>query len=318
MTRRDPLPTTLDGQPFTVQQALDAGLTLSRIRASDLESPFHGVRRVVEGEAAPTDDPNEQQRRRRAQLVRDCLAFTARDRTPTHFTHVTAARLYGLPLPWSLETRKALDVAASPPAFAPQGDGVIGHLLQDGKLPGIVLDGFPVPHVLDVWAQLACVLSPDELIAAGDGMVTRKHPLTTLELIDEYVAQLHGCRGAKRLRVAQPFVRSGTDSAAESRMRLILVRAGLPEPAIGHTVYGHDGSFVGTPDLAYLEEKIALDYEGKIHRVSDRVFSEDIDRRERFQDAGWRHIRVVKDHLARPHRLVDRVGFALLERRNSH
>lgn len=316
MTRREPLPRTLADQPFTVQQALDAGLTRSRVRAADLESPFHGIRRLVEPEPPLTEDPNERQWRRRTQLVRDCLAFTAREGRPTLFTHVTAARLYGLPLPWHLEVRRALDVTAVPPDHAPQGEGVIGHLLQPGRLPPEELGGFPVPHVLDVWAQLASVLTHDELIIAGDGMVMRKHPLTTLERIHGQVEILRGRRGARRLRAAEPYLRSGTDSAAETRMRLIIVRAGLPEPVIGHTVYDGDGYFVGTPDLAYVKEKIALDYEGEIHRVNDRVFGEDIERREQFQDVGWRHIRVVKDHLARPHRLIDRVGFALNERRS--
>ena len=98
-------------------------------------------------------------------------------------------------------------------------------------------------------------------------------------------------------------------------MRLILIDGGLPEPIVGYTVYDRDGFFVGTPDLAYVKERIALDYEGEVHNRDARVFGEDIERREQFQDAGWRHIRVVKGHLAKPHRLVDRVSFALAERR---
>ena len=315
MTRRDPLPTVL-ADPFTVQQGLDAGLTLSRLRAGDIESPFHGIRRLVQAEQPYTEDPIERQRQRRLQLVRDCLAFTALDGRPTMFTHITAARLYGIPVPWSHEVRGALDVAAVAPAYPPQGKGVIGHLIKRDMLDGRELGGFPVPHVLDVLVQLASVLTVDELVVAGDGMVTRKNPLTTLDAIHTHVEGLRRLRGVRKLRAAEPYIRAGTDSAAESRMRLIIVRAGLPEPVVGHTVYDRDGFFVGTPDLAYVKEKIALDYEGEIHRVSTRTFGEDIERREQFQDAGWRHIRVVKGHITKPHRLVDRVGFALTERRN--
>lgn len=128
VTQRDPLPTSL-GDPFTVQQARDAGLTLSRLRAGDLESPFHGIRRFAQPEAPYSEDPIERQRQRGLQLVRDCLAFTAVEGRPTVFTHITAARLYGIPLPWSHEVRKALDVAAVVPAHPPQGNGVIGHLI---------------------------------------------------------------------------------------------------------------------------------------------------------------------------------------------
>lgn len=233
------------------------------------------------------------------------------------FTHITAARLYGIPVPWSFEVRRAIDVAAIAPAFAPQGTGVIGHLIKRDMLEERDLGGLPVPHVLDVLVQLASILTIDELVIAGDGMVTRKNPLTTREAIHAHVAGLRGVRGVRKLRAAEPDIRAGTDSAAETRMRLIIVRGGLPEPVVGHTVYDRDGFFVGTPDLAYVKEKIALDYEGEIHSVNTRVFGEDIERREQFQDAGWRHIRVVKGHLSRPHRLVDRVGFALTERLNA-
>ena len=297
-----------------MRRALDAGMTLSRVRAADLESPFHGVRRIIQPAPPPTDDQNEQQRRRLAQLVRDCTAFAATDGRPTLFTHVTAARLYGIPVPWHLETRRALDVSAVVPAHAPQGAGVIGHRLVGHGLAPRTIHGLLVPDALDVWVQLATLLTAEQLIIAGDGLVTRKHPLTTLDRIHERVSRLRGGRGVRRLREAAPDIRSGTDSAAETRMRLIIIRGGLPEPAIGHTVYDRDGCFVGTPDLAYVDAKIALDYEGSIHRTSERVFGEDIERREQFQDAGWRHIRIVKDHLERPHRLVDRVGYALAER----
>ena len=35
----------------------------------------------------------------------------------------------------------------------------------------------------------------------------------------------------------------------ETRLRMLLVAAGLREPIIGHTVKNRDGDFVATPDL---------------------------------------------------------------------
>jgi very-short-patch-repair endonuclease len=87
------------------------------------------------------------------------------------------------------------------------------------------------------------------------------------------------------------------------------VRAGLPEPIIGHTVH-HEGYWVGTPDLAYVREKVAIEYQGSGHRQED-VFEEDIDRLERFREAGWTVIQITKRHLGDPRALAERVRRAL-------
>ncbi|HEU4807453.1 MAG TPA: hypothetical protein VFT01_04265 [Homoserinimonas sp.] len=317
MSSRRALPPELRGTPFPVHEALTAGVTPTRLRAADLESPFHGIRRPVTPLLPDTSDSDELQRRRLAQLVSDCRSYLTRADPAALFSHVTAARLYRMPLPWALETRPELDVAVLDPAHPPRRSGIVGHRLNAGSIAVTSIGGLPVPSAVDVWLQLGPLLSVKNLIIAADHLVRRKQPFTTLGTLHEAVDALHRHRGAARLRAALPYIRSKTDSPAESRMRLILIAAGLPEPVIGHTVYDKDGFFVGTPDLAYVGERIALDYEGEVHNRDARVFGEDIERREQFQDAGWRHIRVVKGHLAKPHRLVDRVSFALAERRTS-
>jgi len=101
----------------------------------------------------------------------------------------------------------------------------------------------------------------------------------------------------------------------ETRLRLLLIVAGLPEPVIGNIVRNRDGDFVATPDLCYLRERIAIEYEGSIHQTDARVFAEDIERRELLEDAGWLVIRVIKGHIFdNPHWLAERVRRALRER----
>ncbi|MBB5633694.1 hypothetical protein BKA04_001917 [Cryobacterium mesophilum] len=315
MSRSTPLPSDLQDAPFAVSVARRMGVSESRLRASDLEVPFHGIRRSRLAPVAEPDTDDERAQQRFHALLRDCASFQRREGRSVIFSHVTAARLFRMPLPWRLETRRFLDVAALTPDHAPQGAGIIGHRLTRGAYILSTSAGFAVPAPLRVWAQLAPLLSVDELVVVGDHLVRRKQPFTSFDELVETVAGWRRLRGIRKLRLAALSVRSGTDSAAESRMRLALTRAGLPEPVIGFTVYDRDGCFVGTPDLAYLDERVALEYEGEIHRVDSRTFRSDIERRERFQDADWRHIRVTRDHLTRPHTLVDRVGFALAQRR---
>lgn len=314
VSRRRPLPSHLTDTPFSTTDALTRGVPPSRLRAQDLEAPFHGIRRLRETPLDSSSHPTVVAERRHAELLGDCRAFLQRAGRPIIFSHVTAARLYRLPLPWQLDSRHRIDVAALTPDHAPQGDGIVGHRLVRELVSVQRLSGLLVPSPIDVWVQLAALLSTDQLVEVGDALVRRKAPLAALGELRNCVERTRHRRGARRLRDSIRWVRSGTDSPAETRMRLILVRAGLPEPVIGHTVYDSDGYFVGTPDLSYVGQRIALDYEGEIHRVDEETFASDIERREQFQDADWRHIRVVKDHLRNPHWLVDRVGYALAQR----
>ncbi len=109
-------------------------------------------------------------------------------------------------------------------------------------------------------------------------------------------------------------VRPGTDSPRETQTRLIITRAGLPEPVIGFKVFDDRGDFIGTPDLFYPKYRIAMEYEGDGHRISVQTFNDDIERTEQFQDAHCRYVRITRDHIDHPHRLVSRVRNALIQR----
>ena len=164
------------------------------------------------------------------------------------------------------------------------------------------------------WLGLSTELSIDDLVVAGDFLVRRKRPLSQLDELRAAVAGLHRARGAVAARQAIVDVRPGTDSPPESRVRLIIVRGGLPEPVIGYTVFDSDHYFVGTPDLAYVTERIAIEYEGDGHRTNQQVFRDDISRRELFELARWRVLRVTRDDLQDPVYLVERVRRLLAQR----
>ena len=307
MSRRQPLPEGL-GHEFAARDARAEGVSRSRLRASDLDVVFRGSR----SQHVPPIDLTDLTTAERyevwhAQFLARCRAYVPVAPGDFRFGLVTAARLYRIPLPPELQRRDSLDVVVASSRFPPRMKGVTGHRTLELPAPHSV-DGLPVMPPELVWLGLARVLTLDELIVAGDFLVRRKSPLSTLDGLRAALAE-HGARpGAVRSRDAIEQIRPGTDSPKESEMRLILVRAGLPEPQIGYTVYDRNGHWVGTPDLAYVERRVALDYEGEIHRTDERTFLGDIERREMFADADWRYIRVTKDHLRAPHRLVARVA----------
>lgn len=297
MPRPAPLPPELAGSPFAVRDALRAGLGRQRLRARDLSAPFRGIR-------SPHPAP--------ASHVERCVAYAPLLGADRFFSHRSAALLYGIPVP--RDDVAPIDVAVCAPAHPPRARGVLGHRLAEGA-PVRLVRGVPVVEPARVWRQLAEMLGETELVVAGDFLLRRKRPLCTIAELRAAAALLG--RGARMARRALARVRPGTDSPMESRLRLLLVDAGLPEPLVGHTVRDRDGGFIATPDLAYPDERVAIEYQGATHRSDRRAYTEDIARREALEDAGWHVIEVVADHLgpATP-LLVRRVTEALARSRS--
>jgi hypothetical protein len=268
MRRPSPLPTELAGTPFTVAEAAAAGVGRQRLRASDLHAPFHGVR-----SSSPLATPLD--------LAR---AYAARMPEQQFFSHVTAAQLWDFPMPRALERRMQLDVSVVAPSHPPQMQGVSSHRLSSGRWV-VERGGLRVVTPAIAWAQLAGTLSVTDLIVAGDHLVRRKRPHSTME-------QLRAVASRQILREALRSIRPCTDSPQETRLRLLLVAGGLPEPVVGYTVTT-DAGFVATPDLAYVDVKVAIEYLGSDHWTNPRVFADDIQRRELLQAAGWRVIEVI-------------------------
>lgn len=101
----------------------------------------------------------------------------------------------------------------------------------------------------------------------------------------------------------------------ESRTRLTLVRAGLPCPEVNVPVHDAAGRFLAMPDLTYREPRLALEYDGDVHRTERATWMRDIRRRESLQAAGWAVMTVVSDDVQRfPYALAGRVR-ALLRTR---
>jgi hypothetical protein len=61
------------------------------------------------------------------------------------------------------------------------------------------------------------------------------------------------------------MMRADTDSPKETELRLLLIRAGLPEPAINRPLFDEAGGWVQDPDMSYQEFKIAIQYDGGHH-----------------------------------------------------
>ena len=110
----------------------------------------------------------------------------------------------------------------------------------------------------------------------------------------ESAAQQHpGRRGLKRALMTLDLVDPGAESPPETRLRLLIVRAGFPRPRTQIPVYDQYGALIGVVDMGWRELKIAVEYEGDHHRTSRRVFHKDIKRIDALIERGWIVIRVT-------------------------
>lgn len=299
MNPRSALPDYLP-ESFSIAQARSAGVRYGRTRGKDLTSPFHGVRTIV----SPKDDlkPEESIRRRAAQ-------YAPRLRPGQFFCESTALALHHLPLPRD-EARAPLHIGVRPPATPPRTRGVVGHQFRVRAMTGDP----PRCSAIDAWVQCARRLRLDALVVIGDALVRREEPLATLSQLQAAVLGAAGSRGSTRLVEALGLVRSGTDSPKETEVRLLIVRAGLPEPAVNETVRDARGRKLGLGDLVYSLWRVVIEYDGGYHFANDEQIKKDIDRLARFTEAGWTVIRVHKHHLLEPDVLVRRIRGALLAR----
>lgn len=290
MPRDSPLPHPLSLGPFRYEQAAIAGVSRSRLRASDILHPHHGLYVPWQGDA---------------DLVTRCEHLVPLLGEQHWFSHLTAARLWGMPVPTRWSPGEPLRVMALADAAPMRRAEVIGWETE-GDLPRTMLGALPLVAPADVWCQLAVRgsigvdaetgwkrnLDRDWLVAVGDFLLTgpklgaARRPLCTLDELTEAVARRRGRRGVKDLAWAVEHVRAPVHSPKETFTRLGLVACGLPEPEVQVPVLTAEGW--RHSDLGYPEARLLIEYQGDHHRTDRAQWLSDLTRVQLFEDAGYR------------------------------
>lgn len=291
---RTPIPPRLASNAFLVS---DSGLGEGRLRGPDLARPHRGVR--VVSPSGPAD-------------------YAPLLRTGERFSHVTAAMLWPLPLPLAtypihVTVSHTLAERRNPA----RGRGIVGHTsLGDAST---VRHSMRVSAPEAMFVELATLLSHDDLVAVGDALVLEPHELDPLDIrpwigLDTLRRACAETRspGARAARRAAADVRQGAESRPETLLRLLLVKAGLPEPALAVEVSDANGRWIGRFDMVYAEAKVIVEYDGDQHRTSRIQYEKDMVRIDRAIAAGWTVIRVRSRGLFRArNETVARVQSAL-------
>lgn len=308
MNRRAPLPHPFGDGPFAVAAALDGGVSPSRLRSADLVAPFPGVRALRE----PAD------------VMELAAAFAQRMRPGHVFAGVTAGRMWALPIAGAWERSEPLVIGVPAGTTRTRAKGVRTREFDTSRLESGTLDGLPLLGPASTVMSLARETAHVDLVVLIDALVTPskryrdlrlvRRPFTDPAALAAFAERCRGLHGASAFAAALADVRVGADSPQESRSRLAIVAAGLPEPVVQFEVW-LDGVLRAELDLAYPDWKIAIEYEGEHHLTDAAQWAKDIRRQELLESLGWIVIRATKADLQHGgRRLVQRVRAALARR----
>lgn len=124
----------------------------------------------------------------------------------------------------------------------------------------------PVTSPLTTTFDLARHLPLDEAVVAVD--MALHGALVGLRELRAYAAANRGAWGAVQARHVLTLAEPRSESPMETRLRLLLVLAGLPRPQAQAELCDERGAFLARADLYYPTYRLAIEYDGGTHRDS--------------------------------------------------
>jgi very-short-patch-repair endonuclease len=281
-------------QPFTRAEALAVGITDRQLRGSRHRRLLHGV--YVS--AAVPDTP--MLRARAALLVHPAGAVA---------THFSAARMWGAPVP----AHPFEHVTVAVPQDRRHRQGLRCHVAAIAAADVRVVEGVRLSCPERMFVEMAAFLGLVDLVVVGDWLVRHRRTTPSTLLAHCRTSQHEHASSARR---AASYVRERVDSPMESRLRMLLVLAGLPEPEVNVQIRDEHGTVLMRVDLCYPAARLAIEYDGRHHVELERQWERDVERRDDLDD-GWRMLTVTSKGIYKePGATIDRVWRAL--RRRGH
>lgn len=207
----------------------------------------------------------------------------------------SAAHLFGADL---ATCDDPVTVASSATWRGAAGIRVVQRQLRPGDLR--VFAGIPVTTPLATGYELARSLPLEDAVVWLDalGRARALKPRDLRAHCATHVGEPGWRCAAQAIELCDPRA----ESPPESRVRLLLVRAGLPAPVPQYTVLD-SGEFVARVDLAWPQFKIALEYDGQWH-ASIGQLGRDRRRIRQLNALGWYVYPVTAADLHQPAALV--------------
>jgi len=284
------------GEPFTTAQALAFGLTRADLKGPQYVQVLHGVHAPA---FAMVPSVRTLTRVRAALLTHPATAVAS---------HGSAARVLGAPVP----SEEVEHVTVAHEDHRRRRIGVRCHVSALDRRDVEVLSGIRITAPHRLFVDLAQCLALVDLVVVGDWLVARGRMST--ESLTAYCARATTPHVALARRAAA-YVRERVESPMETRLRLLLVLAGLPEPEVNRELRDGSGFLVTRLDLSWRHVKVAVEYDGRQHLASTAQWERDVERRDDLTAAGWVVITVTASGIHRnPEDTIRRVHEALVSR----
>ncbi len=261
------VPIELTRGPFTIEDARRRGVTRAQLQGASWRRLGGGLYAWREVADAP---------------ITRLIAAKHRLPDTAVFTGPTAAWLHGL----DMEPCKPIEAAVPTTSHISR---LVGLAVRRSSIPRTetsILRDLRVTSPVRTVADLACRLPLIDAVALLDTALRRR--LVTDEHVRRWVKNHPGYRGIKRLKDTLELTDSAAESVMETRLRLVLVLAGLPRPKLQFSLRDDSGLFIARPDLYYPGARLAIEYDGATHRDS---LAADNRRQNRLIDAGFRILR---------------------------
>jgi very-short-patch-repair endonuclease len=198
------------------------------------------------------------------------------------FSGRTAAWLHGL----DVEPCDPIEVTIPKPIGS---DRRSGASVRRATLAGdeiVVRRGLATTSALRTVADLGGRKSLTEGVVFADLFLHAR--LVTFAELRCHIGEHPRAKGIARLRRVVDLAEPKTESTMETRLRMLLVLAGLPRPEVQAPIRDDHGHFLGRPDLLYRVQRLVLEYDGGNHR--DRLVEDDR-RQNGLVGAGFRLLR---------------------------
>ncbi len=278
---------------FRVTSAGGAGLTRRQTQAAAFVTSSPGVRI----RAAAVGDAE-------ARLA----AATTGCRQDVVLTDLSAARAWGLPLPWWAESRdRPLSLSVSADSARPRRADVRGRRLRLPPDHVTQLRGHRITTPARTWLDCAAALPLGHLVAMGDTVLRRN--LASAEELELVCHWAFRRRGVAVARKARAMLDPGAESPGESRARVVLLVGGVPAPECNADVI-HLGEWLARADMLWRRQRVIVEYDGAVH-LAEEQRRRDAVRRNLLQSAGWFVIVFTARDLRHPEQMCRLVKDAL-------
>ena len=266
MGRTPCIPPELTRRPFSIDEARNAGLSLSALSGKAWQRV--GAK-LYKWKELP-EDP--------------WLTLTAWQQalsTETIFVGATAAWLHGL----DLEPTDPVEVAVPASSGLRSRAGLVVRRWEIPSAEVAHIRRLRVTALPRTLAGLCLHRAPVEALVAIDMAIHLR--LTDPAALTRYTEESKGRPGIARLR-SLALVAAPAESPMETRLRWLLIRAGLPEPHVQADLHDSTGRAFARADLYYPTTRLVIEFDGGNHR--DRMV-DDNRRQNLLMNAGYRVLR---------------------------